>query len=148
IPASCCGVFGLKVSRHRMLPGRIPTDPILISVNNCVSRTVRDTAAWTYAMQRTGPVAKLAPIPLVTELSNKRLRIGVIHDALFGPSPHEDVTKTLDMAVSLLSSLGHEVRPHRIPIDAARFAESFLLYWAAIAADVAGRIIERLPFFI
>jgi amidase len=148
IPASCCGLFGLKVSRHRMLPGRIPTDPILISVNNCVSRTVRDSAAWTYAMQRTGPDTKLPPIPLVTEPSKKRLRIGVIHDALYGPSPHEDVAKTLDMAVSLLSSLGHEVRPHRIPIDAARFAKSFLLYWAAIAADVAGQITARLPFFI
>jgi amidase len=99
-------------------------------------------------MQRTGPDATLPPIPLVTEPSKKRLRIGLIHNALFGPSPHEDVAKTLDMAASLLSSLGHEVRPHHIPIDAARFAKSFLHYWAAIAADVTGKIIERLPFFI
>jgi amidase len=148
IPASCCGLFGLKVSRHRMLTGRIDTDPLAISVNNCVSRTVRDSAAWTYLMQRTGPDAGLPPIPLVTEPSKKRLRIGVIHDALFGPPPHEDVAKTLDVTASLLSSLGHDVRPYHIPIDGARFAESFLLYWAFTAADIVSQIKERLPFFI
>ncbi len=148
IPASCCGLFGLKVSRHRMLPGRVSTDPMLISVNNCVSRTVRDSAAWTYAMQQAGSGATLPPIPLVTEPAKKRLRIGVVREAPFGPEPHEDVAKALETTASLLASLGHEVRPYHIPIDGTRFANSFLLYWAAIAAEITGRIKERLPFFI
>jgi amidase len=45
IPASCCGLFGLKPSRHRMLPSRPPLRAVDLAVEHCVSRSVRDSAA-------------------------------------------------------------------------------------------------------
>src|SRR6185437_13958384 len=45
IPASCCGLVGLKVSRGRITQGPDAADATSgLSVDNCVSRTVRDTA--------------------------------------------------------------------------------------------------------
>jgi amidase len=53
IPASCCGLFGLKPSSGRTLatdPGHLP---IPLSVQLCVSRSVRDSAALLAAVEGT-----------------------------------------------------------------------------------------------
>jgi amidase len=51
IPASCCGLFGLKISR-----GRNPKNPdtIGLGVSHCISRTVRDSAALLDATSGSG----------------------------------------------------------------------------------------------
>src|SRR5690606_29271791 len=54
IPASCNGLFGLKPSRGRSVLGGRPDPGLDISVNGCVSRSVRDTAAWLAATEQTG----------------------------------------------------------------------------------------------
>lgn len=65
IPASCNGLVGLKPSRDRTVPTGRP-QPFEISVNGCVSRSVRDTAAWLAATEATGAGAAYPPNGLVT----------------------------------------------------------------------------------
>ena len=89
IPASACGVFGLKTSR-----GRVPAGPAVIesslglSVHHAVSRSVRDSALLLQLTQgpeagsRVGPPASTAPDALARP--PRRLRIALLEDNLLG----------------------------------------------------------------
>src|SRR5581483_3024077 len=46
IPASCCGLFGLKPSRGRVAPAPWVSGSLELGQNACVSVTVRDAAAF------------------------------------------------------------------------------------------------------
>ncbi len=74
IPASCCGVFGLKPSRGRIELGerQLPGD---IGFQHCVSRSVRDSATLLDATERKGSAAVLPPVGRVEGPGKKRLRI-------------------------------------------------------------------------
>ena len=59
IPASNCGLFGLKPSRGRMVGTRSETDIRDIGVEHAVSRSVRDSAALFAATEDSGKGALL-----------------------------------------------------------------------------------------
>ena len=85
IPASCCGLFGLKPSRGRTLatdPGHFP---IPLSVQLCVSRSVRDSAALLAAVEASG--AGLPPVGRISGPSSRRRRIGMVLDSISGQAP-------------------------------------------------------------
>lgn len=132
IPASCCGLFGLKVSR-----GRNPSAfdergmPIVLSVHGVVSRTVRDSAAFFAAMDAKGD--GLPEIGLVSGPSSKRLKIGFFTAAPQGTPVDPRIVKATERAAKLCADLGHAVAEIAPPIDASP-ADDFLLYWAAGAA--------------
>ena len=50
-PAANCGLVGLKPSDGRMNDGDLNPDPLSLGVQGCVSRTVRDTAAFLAACE-------------------------------------------------------------------------------------------------
>src|SRR5215469_1809933 len=61
IPASCCGVFGMKPSRGRMRFPAVEKMPGDIAVENCVSRSVRDSAMVFSLSEDTSRHAPWAP---------------------------------------------------------------------------------------
>jgi amidase len=147
IPANCTGLFGMKPSRGRVVAARDATDPLEISISHAVSRTVRDSLAWLQATQSTD--SDLAPLVATAEPGQRRLRIGVAIKDLLGREPAPDVVKAVTAAAALLRSLGHDVRDdYQLPIDGAKFAESFSLYWDSTAARIVAEIEKRKPFFI
>ena len=83
IPASCCGLVGLKPSQGRITLGPV-RDESGLSVQHCVSRTVRDTAALLDATRGPGigdtVIAPPPARPYVDELGADpgRLRIGIL----------------------------------------------------------------------
>ncbi|MFC1854152.1 amidase family protein [candidate division CSSED10-310 bacterium] len=78
IPASCCGLVGLKASRHRLLAIEASERlPIQIATHGVVSRTVRDTAHYYAAAEKLFRNPDLPEIGLVQHAAEKRLKIGL-----------------------------------------------------------------------
>lgn len=133
IPASCCGLFGLKPSRGR-LGRRTRTEmPLDISVNHAVTWTVRDSAAL-FAIAETG---EYEPLGMISDPLTRRLKIGFAPEPLTGGTLHPDVRAKVEAAAALCEALGHEVRDYSVPFDGATFTDAFTLYWAAGAAEFA-----------
>ncbi|MEN9816775.1 MAG: hypothetical protein RLZ32_655, partial [Gemmatimonadota bacterium] len=144
IPASACGVFGLKPSR-----GRTPTGPVLGDVwhgfvqEHVLSRSVRDSAAFLDASAGLDPGAPVAcppqARPYVEEVTRDpgRLRIAVTASPFFGRTVHPDCVAALDDAAALLASLGHAVRQDAPVLDGAGLARDFV---TVVAVEARGEI--------
>ena len=136
IPASTCGVFGLKPSR-----GQLPAHageggpPLEISVQHAVTISVRDSANLfrdTQTNDGTYP-------PLATELKplTRRLKIGFTTDAYAGTAVAPETKAALEEVAEFVSGLGHEIVPYTPSFSGQEFLDKFLLYWAAGAAEFA-----------
>jgi amidase len=155
IPASHCGIFGLKPSR-----GLVPLGPDeaegwdgLVS-RGVMSRTVRDTAAALDAVAGTDPgapyAAPVGPRSYLAVAGRKppKLRVGFSTRALFGKRMHPEALEAVDKAVSLLADLGHDVIEHDLPIDPDEGARAYMTIVAANVAntvDWVGQVTGRRP---
>lgn len=132
IPASCNGLFGLKPSRGR--PGMAPPGGAEITVQFCVSRSVRDSANLFAATERAG--GPHAPVGVVRGPSDRRLRIAFSTRSDTGAAPHAEVEAAAQRAAALCAELGHEVVEAAPSVDGPAFVDSFLTVWSALAANV------------
>lgn len=133
IPASCCGLVGLKPSRGRLIdrPENAKL-PVPIVTQGVVTRTVRDTAAFFAAAEQAWSNPALPPIGDVRGPSDRRLRIAVIRNGFHGIALAPDVVAAVDAAAALCEGLGHQVEEIDYPYE-DHFAVDFLRYWSLLA---------------
>ncbi|MDB5479662.1 MAG: amidase [Caulobacteraceae bacterium] len=146
IPASCCGLFGLKPSRGRVGAGPVETEGWNgLATNGIISRTVRDSAALLDALEGGDPgepyaaPAKARPWAEEVGRSPGMLRIAVSRKTHSGVTLHPDCAAALDDAAGLLASLGHEIVEEDLPLDLDAFEEGFM---GLLAANTAADLIE------
>ncbi len=133
IPASCCGLVGLKPSRGR-LEGVEGSElmPVNIVCEGILSRTVRDTAAFYAGAEKYRRNSKLPEIGLVRNPGKKRLRIALFTDTPFGTHCHSESADLVRSTGALCEELGHTVKEIPCPCD-AQMADDFILYWGMMA---------------
>ena len=120
IPASCCGLVGLKPTR-----GRTPNGPIAgelwrgFSACHALTRSVRDSAALLDATQGAdvGAPYEIKPParPYLDEVGAApgNLRIAYTTSPFLASSVHPDCVKGVEATVALLRDLGHELVERR-----------------------------------
>lgn len=114
IPASCCGLVGLKVSQGRITLGPTRSESNL-GVEHCVSRTVRDTARLLDATHGPGiGDTVIAPAPAGSFLDEVgadpgRLRIGLLDHDPRGSEIDPACADAARSAARMLEGLGHDI---------------------------------------
>lgn len=150
IPASCCGLFGLKPTR-----GRVSWAPLMgemwsgAAIEHCVSRTVRDSAAYLDAIQGAAPgdpyIIEPPQRPYLQEVETPpgRLRIGYSLQHTLGFPVDEACEEALLRTVDILRAEGHEVVEAPLPYRREDLAESFLV---VVAGELGGDMLMLQQF--
>ncbi|MGH7186281.1 MAG: amidase, partial [Pseudomonadota bacterium] len=133
IPASCCGLVGLKPTRARN--SLAPDFGELLSGlldEHVLTRTVRDSAALldaTVGAEPGSPFLSPPPArPFLKEVGAPpgKLRIALVVEPYGGTPLDPECRKAVMDAAKLCESLGHKVEEVKLPIDNAAMREAFL----------------------
>lgn len=136
LPASFCGLVGLKPTR-----GRISLGPMIgeslggTACEGVVSISVRDTAALldSLAGSRPGDPYSAAPLPepLVQSMQQplRRLRIALVTESPFGGDILEEARDAAAKAALLCEALGHEIVETRLPIESGELKPRYKRFY-------------------
>ena len=142
IPASVCGLFGIKPTRGRISQGPMMPDLTGLSTDGPLTRTVADAALLLDAMTGNHP-GDMYTLPALAAGESflghagrepGKLRIGrTIAAVVEGAEVDPDCVAAWEDASALLTSLGHEVVDLDMPFP-AEAVPSFLALWFTMAA--------------
>jgi amidase len=140
IPASCCGLVGLKATRARVSQAPMGDFVGGLATERVVSRSVRDTAAVLEFVSDGAPPgepyfapAKARPYTDEVGADPGKLRIGLMTVMPGGQeTAHPDCVAAAEAAARQLEALGHTVEAaHPGAFDDPGYIPQFLVRWTA-----------------
>jgi amidase len=146
IPASCCGLVGLKPSRGRVSAAPLVESPSGLVAEGVLTRTVKDTAVAldVVAGYEWGDPAWPSPPASTFHDAAARppgpLRIGLCLEPPVEATVSDECVTAAREAADLLASLGHSVDKSVPRWDATEYVDDFFVIWGAEAAAAAVRM--------
>ncbi len=145
IPASCCGLFGLKPTRARNPLGPEWGDIMNgLVCEHALTRSVRDSAALldaTCGPELGDPYCappRERPYMKEIEIHPGRLRIGLVTESPTETDVEPDCLAAVKDAAALCESLGHSLHEITLSVDTGLITSAFITVWAAgVAWNVA-----------
>lgn len=148
IPAACCGLVGMKVTRDRNPQGPDDFDRAIgFSVDHVVSRTVRDSAAMLDATGYPEPASPYAPPPkerpYMEEITKSpgKLKIAWSSETPGGKPIDPEIQAALEKTADLLAKLGHTVTPRGLGID---YRQLYRAQGAVSGSNFAADMLRRI----
>lgn len=146
IPASCCGVVGLKPTRGRISPAPFGAALAGFATSFVLTRTVRDSALALDLLA--GQVAG-DPYPITPsgagymeslDRSPRGLRIAIGLNSFSSHEVDPEVAGATSAVGELLREMGHQVEADQPAVPWDSFLWAMATMWAADAAHFAGRV--------
>jgi amidase len=139
IPASCCGLYGLKPSR-----GLMPAGPQIgeawggLATEHVLSLSVRDSEAMLRATMGIDVGAPYAQ-PMPISASNKPLRIALCDTTFDGDAVHPEVVTAVRKVAQRCEALGHIVEVAKPPVNTREVIDAVVRLMACGTAMVVNR---------
>lgn len=146
IPASACGLVGLKATRARISQAPVFGDTMSgLTTELALAHSVRDIATmldWVHGPQPGDPYGCPAPLrPYAEEVGagTQPLNIALLTESLTGDSLEPAVIEAAREAARKLEDLGHEVTEFELPAagDPEVLYQTFITRWAAGMSQTA-----------
>ncbi|MGP7960425.1 amidase [Sanguibacter sp. A247] len=140
IPASACGLVGLKPSRGLVSPGPWGTDGAGLTSNGVLTRDVRDTAALLDVLAVPWPgdlVEAQRPAGgflAALDARPRRMRVGLLTTPLITADAdvHPACLAAAEKAAADLAAFGHDVTQAPVPFPAHDW-DAFVALWSVMA---------------
>jgi amidase len=141
IPASCCGLYGLKPSR-----GLMPAGPHIgeawggLATEHVLSHSVRDTETMlraTMGIDLGAPYAQ--PVPIEVNNKNKPLRIALCDTTFDCEAVHAEVANAIRALAARCEALGHIVEVARPAVNTREVIDAVVRLMACGTALVVNR---------
>lgn len=129
IPASCCGLVGLKVTRGRFDLEGSQVLPVRAIVHGVVTRSLRDTVTFWQALDRAQPAPNLPRLDDIARAPRRPLRIHFSTTSPASTPIDAEVRAALDQTARQCEALGHHVEQVEQIVTPADL-EDFASLWA------------------